>query len=368
MIDRPARAATLVGVGDVMIARYDATLLDPAAPVLQGADFSFGNCEWPYSEEPGDTHPVEAHLNDDVEGPDLFTPGDPEAIRLKARKGFDVLSFANNHCLHAGYRAFLRTLALMRESGIAPVGAGMTLNEALAPVIVERNGVRIAFVACTSAMLPGTQAGRRTPGVAPLRRHSYFRNPNWNDWGLAPQVGTLVDRDDLAAVCASIRSAKSMADIVVLSVHWGLLEERAGIADYQREAAHAFVAHGADLILGHGTLVTKGIEVHQGKVIFYSLGKFLMKGPRDSGDRPIGVKADVGTDKRKGLAARVDIEGGRIARVAFTPVHADELSRPHFLDASHPLFGEISDEIEAMTLAAQLGAHFSRIRDRVLIT
>ena len=35
----------------------------------------------------------------------MALPGDPEAVRLKGRKGFDVMSFANNHCLHAGYRA-----------------------------------------------------------------------------------------------------------------------------------------------------------------------------------------------------------------------------------------------------------------------
>src|SRR3546814_9328560 len=100
------------------------------------------------------------------------------------RKGFNVLSFANNHCMHAGYRAFLRTMELMRESGISPVGGGKNIVEALAPVYLESNGVKVAFVGCTAAMLPGTHAGRRTPGVAPLRRHSYYPNPNWNDWGL----------------------------------------------------------------------------------------------------------------------------------------------------------------------------------------
>src|SRR3546814_4625559 len=81
--------------------------------------------------------------------------------------------------------------------------------------------------------------------------------------------------------------------MVVLGVHWGLLEDRAAIGDYQRDAARAFIDHGADLILGHGTLVTKWIEVYNGKVIFYSLGKFLMKGPRPTGDVPIGVNAAV---------------------------------------------------------------------------
>src|SRR3546814_6050309 len=73
----------------------------------------------------------------------------------------------------AGYRAFLRTMEVMRESGISPVGGGKNIVEALAPVYLESNGVKVAFVGCTAAMLPGTHAGRRTPGVAPLRRHSY---------------------------------------------------------------------------------------------------------------------------------------------------------------------------------------------------
>src|SRR3546814_12300055 len=83
---KPPKSATLIGVGDVMIAKYDETLLDPAAPVLQAADFTFGHCEWPYAEEMGDTHPVEAHLNDDVKGEDIFIPGDPTAVRLKGPK------------------------------------------------------------------------------------------------------------------------------------------------------------------------------------------------------------------------------------------------------------------------------------------
>src|SRR3546814_7897769 len=110
--------------------------------------------------------------------------------------------------MHSGDRAFLRTMELMRESVISPVGGGKNIVEALAPVYLESNGVKVAFVGCTAAMLPGTHAGRRTPGVAPLRRHSYYHNPNWNDWGLTPQIGTLVDRDDLKAVCARIRIAK----------------------------------------------------------------------------------------------------------------------------------------------------------------
>jgi poly-gamma-glutamate capsule biosynthesis protein CapA/YwtB (metallophosphatase superfamily) len=347
-------SVTLIGVGDVMIAKHDATLLDRAAPVLHSADVVFGNCEWPYSEERGDTHPVEAHLNDDVEGEDLFIPGDPQSLRMVGSQGFNVMSFANNHCLHAGYRAFLRTMAIMRESDIAPVGAGENIEAALRPVIIERKGTKIAFVAASSALLPGTHAGRRTPGIVPLRRHSYFQNPEWNAWGLIPQVRTLVDRDDLAAICASVRRAKEVADVVVFSCHWGLVEERVAIADYQREAAHVLIDNGVDLILGHGTLLTRGVEVYKGKAIFYSLGKFLMKGPRPTGEVPIGVTTAVGNDSRKGMAAFVTIAGGKIERVALRPTFADEASRPQFLSADHEHFNTIAQEIQSISAAAKL--------------
>ena len=351
-----------------MIARHDETLLDLAAPVLRAADVVFGNCEWPYAEEAGDIHPVEAHLNDDIEGEELFPPGDPASLRLIGRQGFNVMSFANNHCLHAGYRAFLRTMDIMRESGIAPVGAGREIRAALQPVVVERRGVRVAFVACTAAMLPGTHAGRRTPGVAPLRRHSFFRNPEWNALGLNPQVGTLVDRDDLASVCASLRQARQSADVVVLSCHWGLLEDRVAIGDYQREAAHAFIDSGADLVLGHGTLVTKGIEVYDGKVIFYSLGKFLMKGPRPTGAVPIGVTAPFGADSRKGMAAIATVTDRRIVRVAFRPTLADDASRPEFLHASHERFAEVLSDIETASAGAGLRPTLTVEGDEVVIT
>src|SRR3546814_981025 len=89
-----------------------------------------------------------------------------------------------------------------------------------------------------------------------------------------------------------------------------------------------------------------------------------MKGPRPTGDVPIGVNAAVGKDTRKGLAAMVDIEDGKIASVAFTPTFADEESRPAFLKADDPMFGEIADEIDTITTAAGLPASFTRKDDR----
>jgi poly-gamma-glutamate synthesis protein (capsule biosynthesis protein) len=358
----------ILGVGDVMVARHDETLFDHVADALRRAAVTFGNCEWPYAEQVGDTHPVEEHLNNLIDEGDLFLPGDPASVRLIGRSGFDVMSFANNHCLHAGYRAFLRTMELLRESGVQPAGGGRNLEEALAPVIVERDDARVAFIACTSAMLPGTQAGRRTAGVAPLRRHSYFENPAWEMLGIAPDIRTLVNRDDLAAVCTRIRAVRDRADIVVISCHWGFVEERTAIGAYQREAAHAFIEAGADLIFGHGPLTTRGIEMYQGKAIFYSLGKFLMRGPVPTGEVPLGITAPLGRDSRKGLAAVATIVDRQIKTVAFRPCFADEMARPSFVGRDHPQFDEIVEDVRSATIAAGLNAKFQVTNEGVIVT
>jgi poly-gamma-glutamate synthesis protein (capsule biosynthesis protein) len=359
---------TLMGVGDIMAPQPPDTLFDFVKADLQAADITFANCEWPYTEEPGETHPVEAHLNDLVEEGDLFVPGNPASIRMIAGAGVNVMSCANNHFPHSGYRAFFRTLELLREAGIAPVGAGANIEEALRPVVLERNGTKVAFLACASALLPGTQAGRRTPGIVPLRRHSYFENPAWEMLGIDPQIKTLVNREDLAALCASIRAARELADIVVVSCHWGILEDRVAIGEYQREAAHEFIDNGADLILGHGPLVTKGIEVYAGKAIFYCLGKFIMVPPQRMGDVPIGVSVPFGKESRKGTAAVVTIDGGQISRVAFRPSFSDDLCRPAFLEPGDEMFAEIVNDLQTITQAADLPATLTLEGNEVVVS
>jgi poly-gamma-glutamate synthesis protein (capsule biosynthesis protein) len=270
--------------------------------------------------------------------------------------------------MHAGYRAFLRTMELLRAAGIEPVGAGVNIEAARKPVIIEQDGVKIAFVGCASAMLPGTHAGRRVPGIVPLRRHSYFHNPEWEIWGVNPKIGTLVNRDDLNALCATIRQAREMADVVVVSCHWGILEDRVAIGDYQRDAAHAFIDNGADLIFGHGPMVTKGVEVYKGKVVFYSLGKFLLKGPVPTGKVPIGLSVALGAEAKKGIAAMVTLDGGKIARVGFAPSFADDNGRPQFISPDHERFSEIVEDLRTISQAAGLSTTFTVEGDRVFVS
>jgi len=346
----------LFAVGDLQLMTREppVDLFHAVTPVLSGADVTFGNCEWPYAEEAGDTHPVEAHINDDFDGGDLFAPGAPESIALMGAAGFDVMSMANNHTMHGGYRAFLRTMALLDAAGIAHVGGGDNIASARQPAIIEREGHKIGFLACTSGFLPGAHAGRRTPGIVPLRRHTYAENNSWHDWGVEPETRTLVNRDDLAAMIESITALKAQADIVVLSCHWGILEHPSAIADYQREAAHAFIDAGVDLIVSQGPLPIKGFEVYRGKAILYCMGKFAMISPWSREETPSGISAPLLDETSRGLAANVTIADGVITGVQIVPVYLGSSGRPKILAPGEPHYDAILDVVAQRTAAAGL--------------
>lgn len=346
----------MFAVGDlqIMTRHPPADLFAAVTPLLSGADVTFGNCEWPYAEEAGDTHPVEAHINDDFDGGDLFAPGAPESIAMMAAAGFDVMSMANNHTMHGGYRAFLRTMALLDEAGIAHVGGGDTIVSARQPAIVERGGHRIGFLACTSGFLPGAHAGRRTPGIVPLRRHTYAENNSWHDWGVEPETRTLVNREDLAAMIDSISRLRAQADIVVMSCHWGILEHVSAIADYQREAARAFIDAGVDLIVSQGPLPIKGFEVYRGKAILYCMGKFAMISPWSRDETPSGISAPLLDETSRGLAASVTIADGAITGVQVVPVYLGSSGRPTIPQRGDPNFAEILAVVTERTAAAGL--------------
>ncbi|CAM4128515.1 Poly-gamma-glutamate synthesis protein (Capsule biosynthesis protein) [Novosphingobium lubricantis] len=352
----PDETLRLFAVGDLQLMTREppADLFTAVTPVLSAADVTFGNCEWPYAEEAGDTHPVEAHINDDFDGGDLFAPGAPESIAMMAAAGFDVMSIANNHTMHGGYRAFLRTIALLRESGIEPVGGGDTIVTAREPAIIERKGHRIGFLACTSGFLPGAHAGRRTPGIVPLRRHTYAENNSWHDWGIEPDTRTLVNRDDLAAMIECITRLKAEVDTVVLSCHWGILEHESAIADYQREAARAFIDAGVDLIVSQGPLPIKGFEVYRGKAILYCMGKFAMISPWSRDETPSGISAPLLDETSRGLGAAITIADGAITGVQIVPVYLGSSGRPTILQPGDPHHDAILGVVAERTAAAGL--------------
>lgn len=167
----------------------------------------------------------------------------PEYAKYLAAAGFTVMSTANNHSFDFGAAGEAETIRALRRAGIAQTGSPDQVT------VVRAGGRRVAFVGFSS-------------------------------------YSNTASLTDLGSARALIRRARKRADLVVVSFHGGaegadarhvtgateiyLGEDRGN----PREFAHMAVEAGADLVLGSGPHVLRGMEIHRGRLIAYSLGNF----------------------------------------------------------------------------------------------
>lgn len=338
-----------------------------AKPTLQQADIRFAQVERVYSERGAlQLHSGGGHSR-----------LKPDMASIFSDCGFDVVSLASNHAMDWGEDAMLDTASLLRERGMKVIGAGRNLEEARQPAIVERNGVRIAFLAYCSILQTGYAAGPRKPGVAPLRAHTYYEPFDYQA-GVPPRVITVPFEEDLSALLDDVRSAKKQAHHVVVSLHWGVHYIPRLIADYQIAAARAAFGAGADLILGHHAHVPKAIGVYDGKVCFFSLSNFIMSAPAHTPEKAAafekryGAPLDpeyphlgYGTDAKRSLIVKTVFSQEARPRVSFLPVLIDKQLRPEVLRRNDARF---DDAVRFMEWVSEGFDHRFRIEgDEVLV-
>lgn len=318
-----------------------------AKPVLAQADLRFANVERVYSTRgTPQVHLASTHSR---------LP--PAHLSLMNDCGFDVVALASNHALDWGTEALIDTIELLEGRGIAAVGAGRNAAEARRPRVLERNGVRVAFLAYCSVLHQGYEAGPQRAGIAPLRAHTYYEAVEEQP-GVPPRVVTVPYEEDLAALIDDVAAAKREAHCVVVSVHWGIHFIPRMLADYQRIAAKAIFGAGADLILGHHAHVPKGIEVFDGLACFYSLGNFIMSQDRTPAGAqaflrrygPFGFRLEedpsyarlpYGVDGKRSLIAKAVFTTEGIVETSFLPVLVDRELRPEVLRSGDPRFAEM---------------------------
>jgi poly-gamma-glutamate synthesis protein (capsule biosynthesis protein) len=260
---------TIHACGDVGVKRADcATMFTAVGAELKQADLCFAQLETTISER-GSKAP----------NAKLAMRAPPSMVVAVRNAGISVMSFAGNHCLDYGYEAFDDTLRHAATAGISLCGAGTNLDEAWRPVVLAVKYMRVAFIAASSILPDGYAAESDKPGCAPLRAHTIYEQIEHDQPGTPPRIRSFAQRCDLDALVRSIRAARAAADVVLVSLHWGIHMVRATIADYQVEVAHAAIDAGADAIVGHHPHLLKGVEFYQGKPIFYSLGNFAIEQP-----------------------------------------------------------------------------------------
>jgi poly-gamma-glutamate capsule biosynthesis protein CapA/YwtB (metallophosphatase superfamily) len=349
----------LLAVGDVAPDR-GADHFDRVTNALRAADITFGQLEVPLSNR------GERQLFAGLGGPRWDGPlMDPAAgATVLADAGFDVMSFAGNHTMDRSEESLFDTLEATAGVGVRLVGAGRTGVEARRPVVIDRAGTRVGFLAYCSVLPPGYAAGPSKSGVAPLRARTWYEQVDWQP-GTRPRIHTATDPDDLSAMIADVTRLRSEVDVLVVSVHWGVHFEPATIADYQREIGHAAVDAGADLVIGHHAHIVKGVETYRGKAIIYSLNNFVLRPRGDDGEWL--SEANTPSDQQRTLVLRCVIRDGRITRVAFLPCWIDADACPELLPATDPRAEAVFDYVRWASTEAGLPVAFRREGDELVV-
>ena len=324
---------TVIVTGDVNLRN----VTDPSRPfelvgdTLRGADVVFGNLEGCLydSDEPV---PYKAGW---------YHAGARPAPALQMG-GFHSVGCANN--VTFGREAIISTLARLDQMGIAHTGAGVDAASAHAPVVLQRDRFRIGFLQYSSVFWPiGHEATDGSPGIAALKAHTAYQ-PHHRILEMPGGPATVVTWPDpayLERFRQDIRSLRGLADVVVVSVHWGISGSEE-TAQYQTALGHEAVDAGADLVMGHGPHVLQAIEVYRGRAIFYSQGNFFFGWE--------GLARDW-----VGLIVRLDVEDRKIARVACSPV------RPN--SEGQTALRSLDDEREAMMTLARLSQRYDTSLD-----
>jgi len=261
------REIVVTAVGDVMLGTTfpdetggllppndGADLLSEVTPILRRGDVVFGNLEGPILE--GGTSQKCRNK----------APGNCYAFRVPTRygkylqqAGFTAMGLANNHAMDFGQEGRTSSRTVLDSLGIAHTGEIGDIAR------LKVKGEKIDILAF--ATYPGAY--------------------------------NLLDLDD---ALQAIRQARSEADLVIVSFHGGaegathqhvlagdekfLGEDRGDL----RRFTHAAVDAGAQLVIGSGPHVVRGMEIYQGKLIAYSLGNFATYGPFNlSGENGISL-------------------------------------------------------------------------------
>lgn len=213
---------------------------------------------------------------------------DPAALPIAAANGVEVANLANNHSQDRGVDGLLDAIDNVRASGIAPVGAGLDVNEATAPAVFEIDGWKVAVLGM-GGVVPGDGwlAGADRPGMA--------------------------SGDDIDQMVAAVEAAEEIADLVVVTIHWG--RELVTEPDAQdRERAAAMVAAGADVIFGHHPHRLGEVEFIDGVPVFWTLGNFIWPRLSDAG--------------ATSAVARVTFHPDGPAEVCMVPVFIESSGQP----------------------------------------
>lgn len=248
-------ALSLAFVGDVMLARSigQRIMRDGAAQpfasvreVLRSADITVANLECVIAEQGRPARKAYRFL------------APPASVDALTDAGIDLVSLANNHSFDWGEQAFFSMQALLKEKGIASVGAGANATQAYAPQIIERQGIKIAFLAYVNV---------------PVERGG-FNTASWT----AREKKAGVAWAEPKRIAEDVSAIRAQVDHVIVLLHSGYEGQQKPNA-IQRTQANAALQAGARMVIGHHPHMLQGYDLRPtGQLIAWSLGNFVFDG------------------------------------------------------------------------------------------
>lgn len=263
----------------------------PLAETFGKADLAIVNLETPIS---GDPKAVTAEMLFDA--PAALLDGLVSA-------GVDIATFANNHGLDQHREGIVATRKAIAAAGLLSAGADENEEKAWQPLIVEKNGIRLGFLAFTRYLNK-------------FHNHPDPQQPH------VPLVHYDLDPDtggyDEPKLLAKVRAAAAQCEALIVIPHWGEEYRTSPMAD-DRLLAAKLVANGALAIIGHHPHVLQPVQTVQRPdgseaYVAFSLGNLVSN--QDFGDAQ--------SLKRDGLLIRVVLEraepGGSVVVKRFEPL------------------------------------------------
>lgn len=255
---RVKRTVTVLGSGDVLVhpplwrqAHADARaegrhgydfgpMYESIAPDVKSADLAICEMESPLAPAKGPF----------TGWPDFSSP--PQVLTALRDVGYDSCTTASNHTIDEGYAGVKRTLDELDSAGLRHTGSARSAAEAAKPLIITMpNGVRVAQLAYSF-------------GFNGLVR------PAGEEW-----LANLSNIPDILA--AAHRAKKAGANIVVLSLHWGIEYNLQATTEQISEAHQLLASPDIDLILGdHPHVVEPAERIHH-KWVVYSMGNQISR-------------------------------------------------------------------------------------------
>lgn len=299
-------AVAMLIIGDIQVQRRadPTTAFAQVRDTLLGADLVYANLE-------GMLVPSKGPVGD-VPDKKWVHPG-RDGVKALASIKIAGVGVANNVVWDEAN--LLATMRLLDANGIGHTGGGRNLDEAHAPLILERKGVKFGFLQYTARWY------RQSVQMATASKAGVAR--------IMSVDGITIDPGDLARLQADVKKLRPLVDVVVVSHHnrdgatpvqfgdeqsseraGGAAADRTKPEEYQKLFARTALDSGADLVFGHGTHTIQGTEIYKGKPILYAVGHSAF-------DQP-GYE-----NSKDGMVVRVLVRGKKIARVSFVPVTRD---------------------------------------------